>query len=114
MQEEVRHLLKGGNHLALSNRQHLNGFTRMLPDPGPVHFLYPMRHRIFVGGILCAKELIREGVKIDRRTIRSYEDHRITLAKRIGPTGTPIILDGSLPKDGRDILSKRFPVEHLV
>src|SRR5438552_12639188 len=114
MQEAFYHFLKRGNHLALSHRQHLNGFPTMLTYPRPIDFLYPMSNGILVRGILCAKELIREGIKRDRRTIRPYEDHRITLAKGIGPTRSPVILDRALSKDGRDVLGKRCSIERLI
>src|SRR6266851_4896050 len=95
MQEETCDLLKIVNDLALSYREHLNGFARLLPYPRPIDFLKPMRHRIFIGGILCAKELIREGVEIDRRTIGADEHDRVTVAKGIGPTRAPVVLDRS-------------------
>src|SRR5262245_56468887 len=114
MQEEAGDLLKSGNHLALSNRQDLNRFALMLTYPRPIHFLYPMGNGVFVARILCAKELIGKGIKRDRRTIRPNEHDRITVTKRIGPTGAPVILDRSLSQEGSNILRKRFPVERLV
>src|SRR5262249_35091230 len=53
MEPGAYHGLKRFDHLALSNRQHLNGFTLMLTDPGAIDFLYPMGDRILVGGIGC-------------------------------------------------------------
>src|SRR5262245_26190510 len=111
MQKEAGDLLKSSHHLALSYRQHLNGFSLMLPYSGPVDFLYPMGNGIFVRGIRCAKELIRKRIKRDRGTIRPHKDNRITLAKRIGPTGAPIVLDNALPHDSSNVLGKRLSIE---
>jgi hypothetical protein len=114
MEHVPGHLLKRGNHLALSNCQHLNRFAPMLPYPGAIDFLNPMGDGIFVGGIGGPEQLIGEGIKIDRRTIGADEHDGITLPKGIGPTSAPIILDGSLPQDGGDVLGKRLSIEGLV
>src|SRR6266446_1424724 len=104
IQEEAGDLLKSGNHLLLSHRQHLNGVALMLTYPRPIDFLNPMGDGILARGIGGPEQLIGEGFKIDRRTIRSYQDDRVTVAKRIGPTGSPIVLDGSLLQDGGNVL----------
>src|SRR5215813_12229685 len=58
MEPYVYHCLKSFDHLALSYRQHLNGFALMLSYPGAIDFLNPMGNGVFVWRILCAKELI--------------------------------------------------------
>src|SRR5215510_6573906 len=99
MEPYAYHGFKSFDDLALSYRQHLNGFAPMLTYPRPIDFLDPMGDRVFIGRIGCPEQLIGKGIKRDRRTIGADEHDRITLAKGIRPTSAPVILDRSLPQD---------------